>query len=247
MEAARRQRQQVLGTSLKMIPRMTLRMLLPLFLIGGSLSLGADQTFTVALPELEGPLTVGIFSPEGVRVRLLHRDAPVDSLPAGLNGLILTWDEKDDAGNPVPPGVYEARGLVHGAVVSDLVPYSPEPRFPFSDEETDQVTQTLPDQGSALVVRAAKDELLTERPLLSLRLGSDKGAPALLADGLPLAPLPNPPGAKPLSLTYGRVPGTALATFSDSLGTFQHTSRGLDRIVPLRAGSLTVSSPPAIE
>jgi hypothetical protein len=223
-----------------MIPRRTLLLMPLLLLLGGASLLRGDQTFTVALPELEGPLTLGIFSPEGVRVRLLHRDAPVDSLPAGLNGLILTWDEKDDEGNPVPPGAYEARGLVHGAVVSDLVPYSPELRFPFSDEETDASAQALPDQGSVLVVKAAKDELLTSRPLLSIRIGSDRGAPALEAEELPLASLPNPVGAKPVSLAYGREQGTVDVTFTDSSGSFQYTARGLDRIVPLHAGRLTV-------
>ena len=241
MEAARRRRQQVLGTSLKMIPGITLRMLPLLLLFGGASLLRGDQTFTVALPELEGPLTIGIFSPEGERVRLLHRDAPVDSLPAGLNGLILTWDEKDDAGNPVPPGVYEARGLVHGAVVSDLVPFSPEPRFPFSDDDSDTATQALPDQGSVLALRAAKDDLLTNRPLLSVRIGSEKGMLDLEAEDLPLAPLPSLPDAKAVSIAHGQVQGNAIVTFTDPIGTFTRTVRGLDHIVPLHAGRLTVA------
>lgn len=240
MEAARRRRQQVLGMSQEMIPRRTL--LLPLlFLLAGPLMLRGDQTFTVALPELEGPLTVGIFSPEGERVRLLHRDAPVDSLPAGLNGLILTWNEKDDAGNPVPPGSYEARGIVHGAIVSDLVPYSPAPRFPFSDEEADVAAQVLPDQGSVLVVKAAKDELLTGRPLLSIRIGSDRGMPALEAESLPLTLLPSSPEAKPVSIVHGATEGSGVVTFTDPSGTCTRTVKGLDRIVPLHAGRLTVA------
>jgi hypothetical protein len=224
-----------------MIPGITLRMLPLLLMLGGLPVLRSDQTFTVALPELEGPLTIGIFSPEGERVRLLHRDAPVDSLPAGLNGLILTWDEKDDAGNPLPPGVYEARGLVHGAVVADLVPFSLEPRFPFSDDEADPAAQALPDQGSVITLRAVKDELLTNRPLLSIRIGSDRGMPDLEAEDLPLAFLPSSPEANPVSITHGTREGLGVVTFTDPSGTFTRTVRGLDRIVPLHAGRLTVA------
>ncbi len=77
----------------------------------------ADQQFTFALPELEGRISLGIFSPEGRLVRTLAVGATESDFKIGLNGLITTWDGKDDAGNIQPAGKYIVRGFVIGAGV----------------------------------------------------------------------------------------------------------------------------------
>ena len=50
-------------------------LILFLCLISGlGLNARGDQSFAVALPELEGPVTLGIFSGEGALLRLLYHD-----------------------------------------------------------------------------------------------------------------------------------------------------------------------------
>ena len=50
----------------------------------------------------------------GRLVRRLHEDAEDGAFIAGLNGLITSWDRKDDAGNTAPAGRYAARGWAVG-------------------------------------------------------------------------------------------------------------------------------------
>lgn len=208
---------------------------------------GAGQSFAVALPEMEGPVTMGIFSPAGERVRLLYWDAPVDSIPAGLNGLIMTWDGKDDAGRNVPPGPYRARGIVHGSLQSSALPVRDGKIFsghPSRDMEwISSVAPKFPKD--AITLRAARDELLETRPLLTIRASLSENACLLHAEGLPLLELPftdskHRPTA--VTLTHGDSPGTALLTLIDASNSEVITIMGLDKIVPLNAGTLEVQA-----
>jgi hypothetical protein len=204
--------------------------------------LGAgQQSFAVAIPALEGPLTLGIFSSDGHLVRLLHRDAPVESLPAGLNGLVLSWDGKDDAGVAVPPGTYSARGLVHGPIrlsllptwIGDTPPDNPS-SFPWS--------RSFPSD-DCITLRAAEDELLQRRPLLTFTLRPATDGILLLTEGLPLALLPVPSGSareRP-RIAHGPRPGTALVLWDAPEGSAISTVTGLERIVPLDAGRLEIA------
>ena len=70
--------------------------------------------FVTAIPE--GTVSLGIYDQSGKLVRLLCDEWPVDRFTAGLNGLSTEWDGKDAAGQPVPAGVYRARGFVMGDV-----------------------------------------------------------------------------------------------------------------------------------
>lgn len=74
----------------------------------------ADQQFTFALPELEGRISLGVFSSGGNLVRTLAVGAKETDFKIGLNGLIATWDGKDSEGNPMPAGKYQIRGFVVG-------------------------------------------------------------------------------------------------------------------------------------
>jgi hypothetical protein len=240
------------------------------------------QTIAVALPELEGPITIGIFSPDGELVRLLYRDAAVESIPAGLNGLIMAWDGKDDAGLPVSPGTYRVRGLVHGPITfsvrpsvdpsskifSSLSPYycleaqvpeeplsSPllsDPSLPFYPPITDRNHLTIP---------AAKDELQEVRPWLRIEARIKNPSVMITAEGLPLAECSLPIGTSPslsprsssdkndrlkprsVSLHEGPMPGTAQLSLRYAGGTESYFITGIDKIVPLEAGTLVI--PPA--
>jgi hypothetical protein len=83
-----------------------------------------EQQFTFALPELEGRISLGVFDPDGKLVRTLCVGAAETDFHVGLNGLIATWDGKDDAGKPLDAGKYHIRGyLVGDALKAEGVAY----------------------------------------------------------------------------------------------------------------------------
>jgi hypothetical protein len=67
-------------------------------------------------PPLENAAySLGIYEAKsGKLVRRLQESAPESAFTAGLNGLITSWDRKNDAGEIVPPGKYAARGYAVG-------------------------------------------------------------------------------------------------------------------------------------
>ena len=67
-------------------------------------------------PPLENATySLGIYEAKsGKLVRRLQEIAPESAFTAGLNGLITSWDGKDDAGKAVAPGSYAARGYAVG-------------------------------------------------------------------------------------------------------------------------------------
>lgn len=69
-----------------------------------------------APPIPDGTVSLGIYDQSGKLVRLLCDEWPIDRFAAGLNGLSTEWDGKDEAGLPVPAGVYRARGFVMGDI-----------------------------------------------------------------------------------------------------------------------------------
>ena len=76
----------------------------------------ADVRITFIPPPIRGTLTLGIYDKAGKLVRVLHREATEEAFTVGLNGLITTWDGKDDSGAVLPPGKYHARGYSVGAL-----------------------------------------------------------------------------------------------------------------------------------
>jgi len=220
---------------------MHLRMLLIGFLATCSESLleATPQRFAVAIPAMEGPLTMGIFSEQGKLVRLLYRDATVETIPAGLNGLIMTWDGKDDLGNDVPAGSYRARGMVHGPIRLLALPSYDPITFPPVPEED----PASPFPVDRIVLRAAEDELLDSRPLISLRAVNRSGSVDMEADGLPLVTIPLIEGPDPTKVfcTHGARAGAAI--ISAERGNFRekYLVNGLEQIVPVDAGKLEVS------
>jgi hypothetical protein len=79
-----------------------------------ALSSEREQQFTFALPELEGRISLGVFDPGGKLVRTLCVSAAETDFLVGLNGLIATWDGKDDTGKPLAAGKYQIRGYLAG-------------------------------------------------------------------------------------------------------------------------------------
>lgn len=207
-------------------------------------------SFAVALPELEGPVTFAIFAPSGSLARLLYRDAAVDEIPAGLNGLLMTWDGNDSNGEALPPGPYRGRGLVHGPLSATPLPPQEiwRPLF-LRDGPADPASRTFnPFPRNRITVRAARDELLETRPLLAITARIEGNRAVVEAEGLPLFSLPVEPSGEDfrLTLSHGQVPGTARLEASGANGTASsYLLSGLDRLVPLNAGVLELDADPS--
>ena len=77
------------------------------------LTLRAGDELEFAVPD-DGRITLGVFDGSGKLVRLLHRLAKEEDFRTGLNGLITSWDGKNDAGQRVAPGHYYVRGYLVG-------------------------------------------------------------------------------------------------------------------------------------
>ena len=221
-------------------------LILFLCLISGlGLNARGDQSFAVALPELEGPVTLGIFSEEGALLRLLYSDAPVESIPAGLNGLIITWDQKDDQGRPVPAGNYIAKGLVHGPITVSRLPFSERRKGLMPPEEPFVLSHT-PLIKNAITVCAARDALLEKSPPLSVTARLEGKVCILAVEGLPILSVPllllgNEDSHQRARLAHGMKEGCARLMIEDLGGTTTYEIIGLDRLVPLSAGMLEVS------
>jgi FlgD Ig-like domain len=89
-----------------------------------ALSSEREQRFAFALPEVEGRISLGVFDSKGKLVRTLCVGALETDFVVGLNGLITTWDGKDDDGEPLRAGKYQVRGyLVGDALRAEGVAY----------------------------------------------------------------------------------------------------------------------------
>jgi hypothetical protein len=65
---------------------------------------------------MEGTISLGIFDSNRKLVRILDREAKIDSFTINENSLSTTWDGKNDAGEDLPSGKYHARGYMVGDV-----------------------------------------------------------------------------------------------------------------------------------
>jgi len=67
-------------------------------------------------PPMEGTISLGIYDHTGKLVRVLHKEATGDEFVAALDGYITHWDRKDDNGDPLPEGHYDAKGYMVGDI-----------------------------------------------------------------------------------------------------------------------------------
>ena len=72
----------------------------------------ADEiTFQFLPPPVdEARFSIGVFDAKGKLVRRLHEATVESAFPAALNGLVVRWNAKDDAGKRLPNGHYQLRG-----------------------------------------------------------------------------------------------------------------------------------------
>jgi hypothetical protein len=86
------------------------------FLLALAATLHAQVSISFLPPPLEGTISLGIYDREGKLVRVLHREAELAEFEVAPDALRTSWDGKNDAGQPMPPGNYSA----HGFAVGDL-------------------------------------------------------------------------------------------------------------------------------
>ena len=80
-------------------------------------ALHAGDELKFAVPA-DGRITLGVFDGTGKLVRVLHKLAKEEDFRIGDNGLITTWDGKNDRGARVAAGAYHVRGYLIGDEVS---------------------------------------------------------------------------------------------------------------------------------
>ena len=96
--------------------------ILPLILallLGASAGRCADAATGVEIrfvPPGHGTVSIGIYDNNAKLIRVLCDEWTFNRFHVGLNALSTVWDGKDNAGAPVAPGTYHARGFLVGDI-----------------------------------------------------------------------------------------------------------------------------------
>ena len=130
---------------------------------------GGSVPLTFVPPPLENaPYSVGIYEAKtGKLARRLCEAAGQNTFTVGLNGLITSWDGRDDDGKPLPPGRYAARGYAVGPMEVEGVDVLGND-WAGDDEKlrlarVDALVLVPADQGLAVVGRTSADHTQVAR------------------------------------------------------------------------------------
>jgi hypothetical protein len=126
-------------------------------------------------PPLDGTVSLGIYDTNGKLVRVLHQQAPIDEFTIGADALQTKWDGKDDYGQDLPSGKYQAHGFTVGPLQIESMALDPAASPP----------QTGNDK---IAIRLTANPLVkNDRPNVQLAVGfDDTDSFVKTADGLPL-------------------------------------------------------------
>jgi hypothetical protein len=131
-------------------------------------------------PPMEGTISLGIWDSNDKLVRVLHREAKIDSFTVEENSLSTTWDGRNEAGEDLPAGKYRARGYLVGKLkVDDAGKVAAPP-----DTATDRIS-----------VKLVMNPLTADtRSVIEIGVGFDsRGSFFKTMDGLPLATIKESP------------------------------------------------------
>lgn len=125
-------------------------------------------------PPMEGTISLGIWDSNDKLVRVLHREAKIDSFTVEENSLSTTWDGKNDAGEDLPAGRYRARGYLVGKLKID---------------DAGKATSSPETATDHISVKLVMNPLVADtRSAMEIGIGFDaKGSFFKTMDGLPLA------------------------------------------------------------
>lgn len=141
-------------------------------------TLSASPSRNVSLrfvpPPMEGTITLGIWDSNDKLVRVLHREAKIDSFTVEENSLSTIWDGKSDTGEDLPAGKYRARGYLVGKL---------------KVEDLGKVEASPADASDHTPVKLITNPLTSDtRAVMEVGVGFDgKGSFLKTTDGLPLA------------------------------------------------------------
>ena len=125
-------------------------------------------------PPMEGTISLGIWDSNDKLVRVLHREAKIDSFTVEENSLSTSWDGKNDAGEDLPAGKYRARGYLVGKL---------------KVEDLGKAEALPPEASDHTAVKLVTNPLTSDtRAVMEVGVGFDsKGSFLRTTDGLPLA------------------------------------------------------------
>src|SRR3954470_9194270 len=125
-------------------------------------------------PPLEGTISLGIYNEWDQLVRVLHQEADLDEFIIGEDALSTKWDGRDDNGQAVAPGKYQARGFVVAHLKTERINSSPAGPVDFAN-------------AASVPVKLVANPLANdERPTIQLSIGfDDENSFLKTADGLP--------------------------------------------------------------
>ncbi len=143
-------------------------------------------------PPLEGTISLGIYNEWDQLVRVLHQEAGLDEFTVGDDALSTKWDGKDDDGQILPPGKYQAHGFSVGNLKVEVLP-SPS------------ATPVDLDSARVISVKLMSNPLARgERPALELSVGfDDENSFLKTSDGLPVFTLAKKPNVHRAALAKG--------------------------------------------
>ena len=138
-------------------------------------------------PPMEGTISLGIWDSNDKLVRVLHREAKIDSFEVEENSLSTKWDGKGDTGEDLPAGKYRARGYT----VAKL-----------KVEDLGKVAAAPENAGDRVSIKLVTNPLTSDtRAVMEIAAGFDgKGSFLKTADGLPLASINETPGLSRVAL-----------------------------------------------
>ncbi len=214
---------------------------------------------------MEGTISLGIYDHTGKLVRILHREATGDEFVAALDGYITHWDGLDDAGQPLPPGHYSARGYMVGAITVRKVNIappadsgtnagaaSPAPSQPAAG--TDLIESDFAfkfPNGKPFVPQDKIHVILVGNPLdrdragsADLSIGFDaKGSWLQLADGLPLKQISTTPNLKWAVVDRSAEGGPFVAFQCDGATIEEFTITKVSNMMAFDCGGLDLPAP----
>jgi len=171
---------------------------------------------------MEGTISLGIWDSNDKLVRVLNREAKMDSYTIDENSLKTTWDGKNDAGEDLPSGRYRARGYLVGKL---------------KVEDLGKAERALADESDHIPVKLAPNPLNSDtRAVMEVGVGfDDKGSLLKTTDGLPLATINDNPN---LSRVVIEKEGEKAANVwqEDASGTEHLRVSGIDKIMAFDCG-----------
>ena len=140
-------------------------------------------------PPLEGTISLGIYNEWDQLVRVLHQEAGLDDFVVGDDALSTKWDGRDDDGQNVPSGKYQAHGFMVGNLKTETVPAPAAPPAEL-------------DSPHSLSVKLMSNPLAKgERTVVEFSVGfDDENSFLKTADGLPVYTLAKKPNLRRAAL-----------------------------------------------